>query len=71
MIGLTLEPGASGVSIAGTEVWNPELLSPAPAGNATIATTAVAAAARTHSLFLINLSPFEIACGASLKGLYR
>ena len=33
MIGFTAPPGVSGVSIAGTEVWNPELLS-APAGSA-------------------------------------
>src|SRR6186713_871420 len=67
MIGVTLEPGASGVSSAGSDVWNPELLSPAPAGNATIATTAAAPAARTHSLFLISLSPLRIACGRESK----
>ena len=56
MIGFTLEPGASGVSIAGTDVWNPESLS-APAGSAATTPTAAAQAATTNSLFLITL-PF-------------
>ena len=56
MIGFTAPPCVSGVSIAGTEVWNPESLS-APAGSAPAAATDATQAARTNSLFLITL-PF-------------
>jgi hypothetical protein len=54
MIGLTDEPGAIGVSIAGVDVWNPELLSPALAGRAASAARVAVMAATAHSLFLIT-----------------
>src|SRR4051812_43101203 len=67
MIGSTLPPGASGVSIAGTEVWKPESLS-APAGKAASAatTTPVAAAA---SKFLVMCLPRGLLAAAILRGL--
>src|SRR5262245_5465164 len=75
MIGFTSPPGASGVTIAGTEVWNPESLS-APAGSAPAAATAATKAARTNSLFLITLpfcclSPLLLRAAASLNRLAR
>ena len=57
MIGVTLDPGASGVSSGGCDVRNPELLSAAPVGNAMTAATATAPAARMHNFFFITL-PF-------------
>src|SRR5215218_7054761 len=63
MIGFTLEPGASGVSIAGVDVWKPEWLFPAAAGNAVSAARAARAAAHapaTENLFIS--SPPRIGC---------
>jgi hypothetical protein len=54
MIGVTVAPGATGVSSGGAEVRKPELLS-APAGKAATATTATAAAAAANSFLVISL----------------
>jgi hypothetical protein len=58
MIGVTVDPGASGVSIAGCEVWKPELLSPAAAAppRAKVAITAATATSTSLCGFRICVS---------------
>jgi hypothetical protein len=58
MIGFTLDPGASGVSIAGVEVWKPESLSPAAAAAVTVS-AAPRASADKISRFNLPPSPGE------------
>jgi hypothetical protein len=50
MIGVTDDPEASGVNIAGWAVWKPESLAPAPADPASAAAAAQAAKAANTTL---------------------